>query len=96
LLLSGACASRTKILEPAVYIENRTGKPFQQIVYRECGKENDEWSQINNGDILHSGYSATIELPVDCADLRAIFVSGRIAGTQLDVKKKFPFRWILR
>lgn len=96
LLFVGGCATKPKLLDPSVHLENYTGRFIQQIVYRECGKPADEWLPLKNGLSLPSTYGVYVDLPVECADLQAIFADGRIAGTQQNINKKYPFRWTLR
>jgi hypothetical protein len=96
LLFVGGCATKPKLLEPRVYVENYTGRSIQKIVYRECGKATDEWLPLKNWASLSSQYVVYIDLPMECADLQALFLDGKIAGTQQNINKKFPFKWTLR
>jgi hypothetical protein len=96
LLTTGGCAVAPVVLEkPRVTIVNMTGRPVQQIVYRECGKDSGDWSPLNSA-ALSSQYEAYFELPIQCADLQAVFHDGKIAGSQQNVKKRYPFHWVLR
>lgn len=92
----GGCAAQPKLLDPRVHIENNTGRFIQQIVYHECGKPIDEWLPLKSGLTIPSAYAVSVDLPVECADIKAIFADGRIAGTQQNINKKYPFRWTLR
>jgi hypothetical protein len=94
-LLLGACAKPVLMEEPLVQIQNRTGKTIQQFVYRTCGSPSMEWEAMNQVPYLPPLADIVISLPVECADLRAFYADGKIAGTQAGVKKKYPFRWTL-
>src|ERR1035437_8989258 len=96
LLFVGGCATKPKLLAPSVRVENYTGRFIQQIVYRECGKPTDEWLPLKNGLSLPSSHEVYVALPVECADLQAVFADGRVAGTQQNINKKYPFTWTLR
>src|SRR6266568_2117581 len=96
LFLVGGGAPVPKLLDPTVHIENHTGRFVQQILYRECGKPVEEWLPLKSGLTLPSAYAVSVDLPVECADIQAVFADGKIAGTQQNINKKYPFRWTLR
>jgi len=90
------CAIRSQLLEPNIHITNLSGRTIKQILYRECDTTADVWLPLNNGALISSRYEVHVALPVECADLQAIFLDGKIAGTQQNIKKQFPLKWTFR
>lgn len=91
-ILSG-CSSAPKA-KPTASIENRTGRSLKSVVYRPCGKNDSKWLPLLESS-LASQNRVTMELPLECLDLRAEFSDGKIAGSQHSIQRRFPFTWIL-
>lgn len=95
LLCLYGCLANSVMVEPAVRITNNTGKPINKIVYQECGRTDNVWLPTVLLFPIESNSSINFTLPVDCADLKAYFATGEVAGSQQNIKKKFPLSWVL-
>lgn len=95
IIISAGCANPTQIIAPSAIIENRTGRNLSAINYRPCGIESTEWRPLTD-KILPSYNHVNIDLPLDCVDLKAYFSDGKLAGTQQNIQRRFPFNWVLR
>lgn len=97
LILSflGGCTANSVRLEPTVIIQNNTGRPITLVAYQECGSKERAWKPLDQPFPLAENGSLEFVLPLDCADLKASFADGKVAGTQQNIKKKFPLNWVL-
>lgn len=91
LLLCG-CAQAPVQLPPQVTVVNRTGAAIAEVRYRSCEHPTEVWQSLSE-QALPPGKILVTRLPVDCADLSALFEGGRVAGTQTGVKRSFPLTW---
>lgn len=91
LLLAG-CAQAPVQLPPQVTVVNRTSTAITELRYRSCEQPTEVWQSLNEKPLPPGGMLVT-RLPIDCADLSALFAGGRVAGTQTGVKRSFPLTW---
>lgn len=75
-------------------VVNMTGRTIARINYQECGSAPDRWIALQIGP-LPAGGRAQFPLPAACVNLVAIYEDGRPAGTQVGVRRDFPFQWTL-
>lgn len=93
LLLVGGCAStRLPPEPPKAQVHNGTGKDIVGIRWRACGSQ--AWQPLNVS--LASGRGMQLALPAPCVDLDAFWAEERLAGSQRNVRRDFPFTWLLR
>ncbi|WCT73814.1 hypothetical protein PQ455_00865 [Sphingomonas naphthae] len=96
LNLSG-CATTTAsipVAPVAATIANQTGKTIARVEYQACGAPAESWSPLALGAV-GSGRALKFELPEACVNMTAYFEDGRVAGTQVGVRRDFPFTWTL-
>ena len=94
LLLAGGCAStRLPSEPPKAQIHNGTGKDIVGLRWRACGSQ--AWLPLPVGT-LASGRGTQVALPAPCVDLDAFWAEERLAGSQRNVRRDFPFTWLLR
>ena len=77
---------------PDALITNNLSKSIKTITYRSCKQSQERWLTLEKTSIA-VGATLKLALPEECVDLQAIASDGRIVGTQLSVKRQYPFRW---
>jgi hypothetical protein len=90
------CTAPQQFRVPSAVIDNRTGRNLPTVLYRSCAMESAEWLPLfEQGNDIAPHRQVEFKLPLDCLDLKALFADGRIAGTQQNIQRRFPFRWVL-
>lgn len=94
VLLIGGCTSAPEAPPPIqARINNQTGQEIVDIQYRSCGQT--QWRSLGAGAIKE-GTAIQLVLPDTCVDLDAYWSKNRLAGSQRNIKRDFPFFWSLR
>lgn len=94
MVVLGGCKSAPEPPPPIqAQISNLTGQEISDIQYRSCGQT--QWHTLGTGP-LKAGTSIRLVLPDTCVDLDAYWTGQRLAGSQRNIKRDFPFFWSLR
>lgn len=93
-LMLAACAGKPRqVVEPRATISNNTGKSIAAVQYKACGSRGG-WTPLPQS-VIPPGGVKSYAMPEDCVDLMALHGDGKVAGTQRDIKREFPFNWVL-